>query len=387
MKPLLALLTLSLAASAGAAKSQPFKLILHASENKIEKGEVRNHRVVKSWVLPSAGVARSKKYGKVSSVLSGKLSGIFAQVNARKPRPATFRNVGGRWVATEQTGWIADRDRTKANILKALKAGKSSAEVAYKRVVPARSVKLLASRGVLRHVSTGSSSYAGSPSFREKNILVGADKLDNFFIAPGHTFDFNREIGQIDASTGFVKGFVISGGTLSKEDGGGICQVSTTIFRALYKAGLPIVERHEHSHRVRYYDPVGFEATVYAPAKNLRMKNDTGRSLFVQASWNRRAQTLQFDVFGANTGRKVRIGKPVVTHFKAPAGPSYTPDVRVAKGGRRLLDTPAQGMTSVIERVTVYPNGKKTQDTLKSVYKPWGAVYGVNPADKRLKGS
>uniref|UniRef100_UPI001C2F668B VanW family protein n=1 Tax=Deinococcus sp. GbtcB9 TaxID=2824754 RepID=UPI001C2F668B len=75
---------------------------------------------------------------------------------------------------------------------------------------------------------------AGSPDFRERNILVGASKHDNFIIAPGHEYNFNEEIGQSDASTGFVKGFVISGGTLSKGDGGGLSPVSTTILRALY---------------------------------------------------------------------------------------------------------------------------------------------------------
>ena len=177
---------------------------------------------------------------------------------------------------------------------------------------------------------------------------------------------------------------MIAGGTLSKEDGGGICQVSTTIFRALYRAGLPITERHEHSHRVEYYDPVGFEATVYAPYKNLRMKNDTGQYLFIQAAWDTTAQTLRFDVFGAQTGRTVNIGQPTITAFKAPANPTYTPDGRVAAGGRRLLDTPMQGMTSVITR-TVKVKGKVVStDRLNSVYKPWGAVYGVKPGDKRL---
>ena len=253
-------------------------------------------------------------------------------------------------------------------------------------VKPQRSVQLLAQRGVLNYVTTGTSSYAGSPDFREKNILVGASKLDNFFIAPGHVFDFNNEIGQIDASTGFVKGFVISDGTLQKEDGGGICQVSTTIFRALYKAGLPIVERHDHSHRVKYYDPVGFEATVYAPDLNLKMKNDTGKYLFVQAGWDKQAQSLRFDIFGANTGRTVNISKPVITNFKAPPQkPTYTADNRVALNTRRLLDQPMQGMTSVITR-TIKVKGKTvSQDKLKSTYKPWAAVYGVNPKDKRLK--
>ncbi|MFD2608497.1 VanW family protein [Deinococcus taklimakanensis] len=383
----LALLTLGLGAQAHAeTPAHPgFRLTLHSSEQKIAKGKVSTHPVTKVWAVPAAGVAASRKHGKFSSTLGPLLDRIEAQVNARKPRPATFRNVEGRWVATEQTGWVFDRDGTKANFLKAVKAGKNTAQVAYKAVKPQRSVKLLAQRGVLWHVATGSSSYAGSPDFREKNILVGASKLDNFFIAPGHEFNFNEEIGQIDASTGFVKGFVISGGTLSKEDGGGICQVSTTIFRALYQAGLPITERHEHSHRVKYYDPVGYEATVYAPAKNLRMKNDTGKSLFIQAAWDTEAQTLRFDTFGANTGRTVNVSKPVITDFKAPADPSYTPDERVAPGDRRLLDTPMQGMTSVITR-TIKQGGKTVStDKLKSVYAPWGAVYGVNPADTRLK--
>ncbi|MCP5972738.1 hypothetical protein NL361_28265, partial [Klebsiella pneumoniae] len=76
------------------------------------------------------------------------------------------------------------------------------------------------------------------------------------------------------------------------------------------------------------------------------MKNDTGKSLFIQAAWDTDAQTLRFDTFGANTGRTVNVSKPVITDFKAPADPSYTPDERVAPGDRRLLDTPMQGMTS-----------------------------------------
>lgn len=375
------LLTLAVSSSASA-----FQVMLSSSEQKIQKGKVTNHPIKKTWTLPEAGITASKKHNKFSSQLTPRLDQIEKQVNARKPRPAIFKNVNGSWVAVDQNGWIFDRDGTKANILKAINSGKNSAQVAFKVVKPQRSVQLLAQRGVLHYVTTGDSSYAGSPDFREKNILVGASKLDNFFIAPGHVFDFNKEIGQIDASTGFVKGFVISGGTLEKEDGGGICQVSTTIFRALYKAGLPIVERHDHSHRVKYYDPVGFEATVYAPAKNLRMKNDTGKYLFVQAGWDKQAQTLRFDIFGANTGRTVNISKPVITNFKAPPQkPTYTVDNRVALNTRRLLDQPMQGMTSVITRTIKVKGNTISTHKLTSTYAPWAAVYGVNPKDKRLK--
>ncbi|GGR70843.1 hypothetical protein GCM10008959_35710 [Deinococcus seoulensis] len=386
-RALLSLLTLSLAASAHAQdgpSDRPFKLIFRTTEPRIQKGELHQDPIIKSWVIPAEGIAASRKYDKLSTTFTPILDRIEQTLNARAPRNAIFRNVKGSWVAQGQTGWTFDRAATSHNLYVAIQGGKDSAEVAFKRTEPGRSAEVLARRGVLWHVATGQSSYAGSPDFREKNILVGAAKLDNMFVAPGEEFDFNKSIGEIDASTGFVKGFVISGGTLTKEDGGGICQVSTTVFRALYQAGLPITERHEHSHRVSYYDPVGYEATVYAPQKNLRMKNDTGKHIFIQASWNRADQTLRFDVFGANTGREVTVSRPVVTDFKAPADPSYTPDDRVALGGQRQLDQPVQGMTSVIER-TIKVGGKTiSSDTLKSVYKPWGAVYGVNPNDPRL---
>ncbi|WP_407540634.1 VanW family protein [Deinococcus radiomollis] len=380
-----ALLPNSANAATPASTAGPFKLILVAQEPRIEGGKVQKVQINKSWPMNARGVKFSKKANKFSSLLTAGLDVAEKQINARAPTPATFRNVGGHWIAAQQDGWSLDREATKAKVLKAILAGQSSAEAVIKVTAPTRSVQLLAERGVLAHVSTGTSSYKGSPTFRATNILVGATKLDNFFVAPGHTFDFAKEVGAISASTGFVKGYVISGGTLEKEDGGGICQVSTTIFRAMYQAGLPIVERHEHSHRVEYYDPVGFEATVYAPEKNLQMKNDTGTYLFVQASWDKKAQTLRFDLFGKAPTRKVSIGKPTVTGFKPPAKPSYSPDPRVRAGGRRLLDVPVQGMTSVIVRTIKTSDGKVTQDTLKSVYKPWGAVYGVKPGDSRLR--
>ena len=371
--------------TAHAAAAPGFRLVLRAQEPRIEKGRVVKTTLLKSWPMNAKGIKLSRQAGRFSSLLTAGLDIAERQIGARAPRPAIFRNVGGHWIAAQQNGWTLDRDRTKQNILKAVLAGESSAEAVYKVTAPVRSVQLLAERGVLSHVSVGTSSYKGSPPDRETNVLVGAEKLDNFFVAPGHTFDFAREVGDISSSTGFVKGYVISGGTLEKEDGGGICQVSTTLFRAMYQAGLPIVERHEHSHRVEYYDPVGFEATVYAPAKNLRMKNDTGRYLFVQASWDRKARTLRFDLFGSKPERTVSVGRPVVTAFKPPAQPSYTPDTRVGAGGRRLLDVPVQGMTSTIVRSIRRSDGKVVTDTLKSVYRPWGTVYGVATGDSRLR--
>ncbi len=382
--PLCFLLCASMAGAAPAAA--PFKLVVRAEEPVIASGHLKRAPVVKSFALDARAVARSRKIGRLSSTLEPSLRHALNAIAAREARPAVFRNEGGHWVARQVTGWRADATATRQALLKAILAGKREAVAVVHLSAPARSVNVFAQRGVLYHLAGGESSYRGSPPFRVRNILVGAQKLDNTFIAPGKELNFNREVGEISAETGFVKGFVISGGTLEKEDGGGICQVSTTVFRMAYAAGLPITERHAHSHRVEYYDPVGLEATVYAPSKNLRFRNDTAHHLFVQASWDTRADTLRFDLFGGKPDRTVKVAKPSVGQFKPPAQPTFSPDPRVRAGGRRLLDVPMQGMTAIIQRTVRMDDGQKVRrDTLKSVYAPWGAVYGVAPGDARLR--
>lgn len=379
------LLTLSLGSSLAANTFPPFKVIVEAPEPIIRSGQLVKQDIVKSYALDAQAVARSRHIGRLSSTLEPSLKKALKAIAGRQPKPALFRNEGGHWVARQVTGWSLDEKEARKAIEHAILSGKNEVRLTVKLNVPQRSVKLLAERGVLYHVATGKSSYRGSPSFRVRNVEVGASKLDNIFLAKGEELNFNKQVGEISAKTGFVPGYIIAGDTLEKEDGGGICQVSTTLFRMAYTAGLPITERHQHSHRVAYYDPVGLEATVYAPAKNLKFKNDTAASLFIQASWDSRAQTLRFDLFGAKPDRTVSISQPVVSDFKPPAQPTYTVDKRVSPGGRRLLDKPMQGMTSVITRSVKFPDGTVRKDTLKSVYAPWGAVYGVAPGDKRLK--
>jgi vancomycin resistance protein YoaR len=370
---------------AQAPKSAPasFKLTVTTSEPFIRKGKLGVEVIKKSFALNAQDIARSKKFGKISSQLTPKLEGIFKSLT-REGKDARFNLENGSWVARQRSAWKVDENRTRENLLEAIKSGKSSAEVALTVTPPKRNVRNWAESGIVTLYGKGSSSFAGSPSFRVRNIIVGASKLDNHYLEDGQELDFNASVGAINKATGFVEGFVIVGGTLEKEDGGGICQVSTTLFRAAYNAGLPITERHEHSHRVKYYDPVGFEATVYAPAKNLKFKNDTGKTLLIQAEWDEQKQTLAFYFFGRAPDRQVTVSDPVISDFKPAAPASYTADPNVRLGAQRQVDTAMQGMTSVITRRVVMSDGKVRKDMLKSVYKPWGAVYAVNPRDPRL---
>lgn len=365
----------------------PFSLTFSVPEARIYEGKLQTEIVAKRFDLKAQWVARSRHIGRLSTKLTPDLDGIFERLDAREAKNARFVNEGGRWVGRQQSGWTVDREATKQKLLAAIRNGAGEAEIVVNVTPPGDGVDKLAQGGILYHFGSGQSSYRGSPSFRETNILVGARKFDGKLLADGDELDFNATVGDINGKSGFVPGYIISGNTLAKEDGGGLCQVSTTMFRAAYESGLPITERKQHSYRVHYYDPVGYEATVYAPYKNLKFKNDTGAGLLIQATWDREKQTLRFDLFGARPEREVKISDPVVSDFRPPAPPTYMPDVRVALGHARLIDSPEQGMTAVITRQVHYPDGRDVQDITRSVYKPWGAVYGVNPQDPRVQSA
>ena len=369
------------------AKPQVLKLKLVTSEQRIKGGKLETLTLAGSYPLPKNALERSRKYGKISSTLNPELEKLFARLSARQPRSAYFSNVGGNWIARQQTGWKVNAKKTRENLLEALKNGEGEARIVLELTPPQRSVKDFFERGIRFHFGGGQSSFGGSPTFRVKNILVGANKIDQRYVEAGEEFDFGAYVGDIDKKNGFVKGFIISGGTLSLEDGGGICQVSTTIFRAAYAAGLPITERHQHSHVVHYYDPVGLEATVYTPEKNFKFKNDTAKALFIQADYNTENQTLRFDLFGVKPDRQVTVSKPALSNYKAAAKPSYSPDPKMALGRSRQIDVAERGVTAVISRRVKLADGKIRKDSTRSVYKPWGAVYAVNPGDARVKGN
>ncbi|MFN3266979.1 MAG: VanW family protein, partial [Deinococcales bacterium] len=239
-------------------------------------------------------------------------------------------------------------------------------------------------RGIGFYVGGGSSSYAGSPDFRERNILAAVRQLDQRSLERGAVFNFNQKI-QISQKNGYVPGYVILGGSLSKDIGGGICQVSTTVWRAAYLAGLPILERHQHSYNVAYYSPTGFEATVFAPSKNLRFLNDTPNRLWLQFEVKRQTQELELHFFGAAPERQVQISEPRLSNERPAPKDRFVPDPSLDMGEIKIISGAENGINVRYMRTVRYNNGQIKRDTTSSSYIPWGAIYAVSPKDKRLK--
>lgn len=168
--------------------------------------------------------------------------------------------------------------------------------------------------GIRDVLGVGHTTYYHSPLNRRYNIKLGVEQFNGVLIGPGETISFNEILGPVVARRGFLEELVIKkGNELEKEIGGGLCQVSTTLYRAGLRAGLPIVERRAHSFPVLYYSQIdghGLDATVYPPSQDLKMVNDTPGHLLIQAYTY--SQEAKIHIYGTFDNRSVELEGPYI---------------------------------------------------------------------------
>lgn len=223
---------------------------------------------------------------------------------------AKLSSADGKLIVAEreQTGQTVDRKDAIAQIQTAV-VGDRTARLTIDTVKPEIRTDNLAERGLVELVSTGWTDFSGSPVNRVHNVIVGASKFNGVLIKPDEDFSFNKALGNVDASTGYLTELVILADKTVPEYGGGLCQVSSTAFRVALNAGLPISERHAHAYPVSYYRPYGVDATIYLPTPDLRFKNDTGKYILIQTRIV--GNKLYFDFYGTK--------KPVTIKFSGNA--------------------------------------------------------------------
>jgi vancomycin resistance protein YoaR len=166
--------------------------------------------------------------------------------------------------------------------------------------------------GIKDLLGTGHSAYYGSPANRMHNINVGVSKYNGLLLKPGEEFSFNKYVGEVDAKNGFKLEKVIKQNKIELEMGGGLCQVSTTIYRAALLAGFPITERAPHSWKVSYYGQSmgnGLDATVYTGVRDFKFLNDTPGYLLIQSYTE--GSEAYFKFYGTNDGRTVAMEGPI----------------------------------------------------------------------------
>jgi vancomycin resistance protein YoaR len=180
-----------------------------------------------------------------------------------------------------------DIDKTTEVLVNNLHSGNFKSEI-YLKITPAEILNETGlDLGDLELISTGRSGFWGSDWGRKFNIQKGLDeKVNNILLAPDEEYSFNDNLGAVEYSNGWAGAKAIFGGAeLITVPGGGLCQVSTTLYRAALGADLEIVERFTHTLYVLYYEEFGngLDATIYPGFRDFRFKNDSGNYLFIQA--------------------------------------------------------------------------------------------------------
>ncbi len=234
------------------------------------------------------------------------------------------------------------------------------------------------SYGIRELIGSGSSKFHGSIPGRIHNINLAASRINGHLIPPGETFSFNETLGDVSAATGFQPAYIIKEGRTVLGDGGGVCQVSTTLFRAALNTGLPIVERHAHAYRVHYYEeesPVGIDATVFAPSYDLKFKNDTVNYILIQTKIDLNNYSLVFDFYGTRDGRKITMTKPAILSQSPPPPDLYQDDPTLPIGVVKQVDWSAWGAKTTFDYRVEKDGVITTKDTFFSNFRPWQAVY------------
>ncbi len=298
---------------------------------------------------------------------------------ARDARLRFNSDTGGVTVVqASQAGRKLDIEATQAAVQAALSTNEPIAKLAVVTVPPAVDMNKVAEMGIRELVASATTYFKGSSAARVHNIAVGAEKIDGITIPPDGVFSFNKVVENVTSANDFEDSLVIVGDTTAVGAGGGICQVSTTVFRAAYEGGFPIVERYNHGYVVSWYGEPGLDATIFTPSVDFRFRNDTNAYLLVESAVDAANGTITVNLWGTRPDRQVTVNKPVQSEVKQPEPPAYKVDNSLAKDQKEQVEWEHDGMTVTVER-TIVENGTTRTDTLVSKYQPWRAVYLVGP--------
>jgi len=250
-----------------------------------------------------------------------------------------------------------------------------SIQLPVKIIKPKVSTEEANNLGIVELLGRGESYFKDSIPSRVHNITLGTSKFHGVLISPGEIFSFNKNVGTISAYTGYQQGYVIEKGKTVLGDGGGVCQVSTTLFRAALYAGLPMVERVAHSYRVSYYEPpLGFDATIYDPEPDFKFKNDTGKYILIQTFIDDYQKKLTFELYGTGDGREIIVSDPVIVSQTKVPPPKYQDDSTLPKGVEKQIDTAHPGANVYFTRKVTRNKETLIDETIRSIYIPWAAV-------------
>lgn len=277
-----------------------------------------------------------------------------------------------------QIGIDIDKAKLSDLIISSLINGTENINIPHKITEPEIKTGDTNNLGINEVIGKGYSTYFHSIPGRVHNVGLASEKINGYILAPNETFSFNDVLGDVSKYTGYKSAYVILNGKTVLGDGGGVCQVSSTLFRAVLNAGLPITQRSAHAYRVGYYEqgsPPGMDATVFSPSPDFKFVNDTGKYILISAKADSKNYSLVIELYGTKDGRISKISKPKISNQVAPGPDIYQDDPTLKNGVVKQVEYKSYGAKVSFDYQVVKDNVEIFSKTFVSNYRPWNAVY------------
>lgn len=345
---------------------------------RIDDGNGKAHYAVNITISPVASLLQNI----ASQLQVDPVDARFVFNDTTKQLQVTSDSVNGRSL---------DIDTTMAAIQSALfSIDKRHVPLAFRQIVPVVNSQATAQQlGITDLLVSATTHFYGSTQERRTNIQVAAAKFQGLVIKPGEEFSFDKYLGDVSPETGFETGLIIFGNQTIKGVGGGVCQVSTTVFQAAFFGGFPINQRYPHGYRVGYYESgsatangqtynsgAGLDATVYSPQVDMLFTNDTPYYLLIEEFFDPAQQSLTFKLYSTSSGRVVTKDGPYISNPVPHGATVYQDSTDIAPGQLEQVDYAVDGSDVHVYR-TITQNGKVlvNREDFFSHYLPWQAIF------------
>jgi vancomycin resistance protein YoaR len=327
---------------------------------------VSRQQLARLLQLPSGG-------SRTLTIGGAKADAYFGALAKNVDKPPTdagweVQSGGGISIVPGVEGRSLDALKTAQNVLRAaLRTGgleRRTAAVVVDTQAPRRTTAEARAMGIKEVVSSYTTIYGGIAN-RIHNVQLVAHLIDNTLIRPGTTFSFNGTTGDRNAAKGFLEAPVIINGELETGLGGGVCQVSTTVFNAAYEAGLDITARTNHALYISHY-PQGRDATVDYPGVDLKFVNDTSHWLLLRTFVS--SSSLAVNLYGTDPHRRVESETAPLRTTGAPPT-VYVKDPNVLKGHQVVQQYGSSPLETSVHRRVYTAEGKLLHDNV------WSSSY------------
>lgn len=332
-----------------------------------------------------------------TDMLKALLESIAKQVNRPEADARfTFNELTGQLQSVRPSfiGLQVNLRGSLEEIQSAIGAGKQSSLLNVNTTLPkvadtATSQQL----GITQLISSQTTYFYGSSAARKKNIETAAANFNGLLVAPGTTFSMGQYMGDVSLDAGYAEALIIYNGKTIKGVGGGVCQVSTTLFRTVFFAGFPILERHAHAYRVLYYEQgpggqntpslSGFDATVYFPLVDFKFTNDSPYWLLMETVFDSAGNSLTWKFYSTSDGRTVQAVFSGPTNKIPALPPTITFNPLAESGSVSHVDYAAEGADVTISRTVSQSGVVLDSREFFTKYQPWADAceYGPNVKD------